>query len=256
MPVRVLDRVDMEEGQIALAEGDEVPAGAQVGLRVHGASALRNGEAQLGLPARPDGRGVEAHVVAAVAAGGGRGRGQRAQIRGAVHPQVAGQRGRLAAMGEVGEEAVRARVGQPHRRGPHAVVVLARVQVLEAGQVAPGDDQVHALRVLHVEVADGPATAVDDAEAQRLGAVAAQLGGVDDQAQAVLGDRQAAHRIGGPVAGARLRCAGALRTVGGGGLVALGIDEAAGQRARAEQQREHRGEAGEPGGDGHAVTAS
>ena len=40
--------------------------------------------------------------------------------------------------------------------------LLGRVQVLEAGHVAAHDDEVHALGVLDVEVAHGPAAAVDD----------------------------------------------------------------------------------------------
>ena len=44
------------------------------------------------------------------------------------------------------------------------------MQVLEAGEVAAGEDQVHALLVRDVEVADGGAVLVDDPEAQGLGA--------------------------------------------------------------------------------------
>ena len=74
----------------------------------------------------------------------------------------------LAADGEVGEHAVGAR-----RRGASTGTdqvpsgACGRVQVLEAGHVAPHDDEVHALGVLDVEVAHGPAAAVDDPEGER-----------------------------------------------------------------------------------------
>jgi hypothetical protein len=151
------------------------------------------------------------------------------------------------------------------------------VQVLEAGQVAAGDDQVHALLVLDVEVADGVAAVVHDAEAQLLGAAATQLRIVDDDAQAVLGDRQAADRMRGLLIGV---AAGLALGVGGGGhvvllvggamgalglggragvrrarLVAIGIDRTAGQRAAAEQDGERRGEAGELGRRAHETTS-
>ncbi|MEJ7787260.1 MAG: hypothetical protein WKF96_20860 [Solirubrobacteraceae bacterium] len=76
------------------------------------------------------------------------------------------------------------------------------MQVLEAGQVTPGDDQVQALSVLDVEVAHGLTAAIHNPEAQILAAAAAQLGILDHQAQAVLGDRQAADRMGSLLGGA------------------------------------------------------
>jgi hypothetical protein len=39
----------MQEGQVALAQRDQVPAGAQVGLGVHGLAVLGDREAQVGL---------------------------------------------------------------------------------------------------------------------------------------------------------------------------------------------------------------
>ena len=67
------------------------------------------------------------------------------------------------------------------------------MQVLEARQVAAGDDQVHALLVLDVEVAHAGAGLVDDPEREPLGTATAQLGILDHDAQAVLGHRQAPH---------------------------------------------------------------
>ena len=88
------------------------------------------------------------------------------------------------------------------------------MQVLEAGEVAAGEDQVHALLVLDVEVADGLAALVDDAEAQLLGAAAAQLGLLDDDAQVAGGDAEAADRVGRHVLALRPPCARSRRPAG------------------------------------------
>ena len=130
---------------------------------------LGDREAQVGLLARAGAAGVEAHVVAAVAHRGRRRGGQRREVGGAVDAQVGGQRLRLAVVREVGEQPVGAGVVEAHRRRPGAVGRLLGVQVLEAGQVAAGDDQVHALRVLDVEVAHRLAALVDDPEGEPLG---------------------------------------------------------------------------------------
>ena len=78
-------------------------------------------------------------------------------------------------------------------RAPGPVGGHHRVQVLEAGQVAAGEDQVHALLVRDVEVAHGRAVVLDDPERERLLAAAAQLGLLDRDAQAAVGDREAVH---------------------------------------------------------------
>ena len=140
--------------------------------------------------------GVEPHVVAAVADGGGGRGGEGAQVGGAVDAQVGGERARRPVVGEVGEQAVGAGVGELHAGGPDAVGTLGGVEVLEAGEVAAGEDQVHALLVLDVEVADGVPVLPDDVEAQRLGTAAPQLGLLDDDAQLVVGDAEAAHGVG------------------------------------------------------------
>ena len=105
----------------------------------------------------------------------------------------------------------------------------------------------HALLVLDVEVADGLAVVVDDAEAQRLRAAAAQLGVVHDQAQAVLGDREAADRARGLVGGrVHVSCGGRLVVAG------LGADRGARERGSAEDDGEDGEEGGELGGGVHA----
>src|SRR5215218_7215698 len=55
----VAGRVDVEEGQVALAQGDEVPSGAQVGLRLDLAAVARDGELEFVIVVR-----LEADFVA------------------------------------------------------------------------------------------------------------------------------------------------------------------------------------------------
>jgi len=150
------------------------------------------------------------------------------------------------------------------------------VQVLEAREIAPGDDQVHPLRVLDVEVANGPAALVDDAEADLLGAAAGEVGVVDDDTQPVVGDREPAHGVRAAAAGwRRVPAAGLGVAVVAAGLgvgllvrgrarvlglrlaaARIGIDDLAGDQAGAEQQRQHAGERQELSGDrAHAVTS-
>ena len=124
----------------------------------------------------------------------GRRRGERTQGSGAVDAQVAGKRRGRSVADEVGEDPVGARVVEPERRRPGSVVVHRGMQVLEAGEVAARDDQVHALLVLDVEVADGLAASVDDAKAQLLSAAALELGG----ARARAGGRCRRRRARGP----------------------------------------------------------
>ena len=138
-----------------------------------GAPSRRDREAQL--RAR---RVSSAHVVAAVADGrGGRG-GEGLQVGGAVDAQVGGERARRPVVGEVGEQAVGAGVGELHAGRPGAVggpgsgwrcwkPVRSRRATIRCMR----------LLVLDVEVADGVARrSSSDAEAQRLGTAAAQLG--------------------------------------------------------------------------------
>ena len=130
--------------------------------------------------------------------------------------------------------------------------------MLEAGQVAPDDDQVHPLLVRHVEVAHDRAVVVGDREAQRRAAPARQVGARHDQAQAVVGDREPADAV--RAVGAR----GVAVLVAGRVVVAAhrvatlvrarrGVDGGTRQRGGGERQREHREEAGEPDGGAHAV---
>jgi hypothetical protein len=62
------------------------------------------------------------------------------------------------------------------------------VQVLEAGEIAAGEDQVHPLGVEDVEAAHRVAIGVDDPEPQRCRDTERQLAIYDDQPQAVVGD--------------------------------------------------------------------
>jgi hypothetical protein len=94
------------------------------------------------------------------------------------------------------------------------------VQVLEAGQVAPHDDHVHALGVLDVEVAHGLAVA-GDPERQRLPPELERV--------AAVADREAAN--GHLAVDLRLGAAG------------VDIDAAAGERGAGEHEREQGGKA-------------
>ena len=84
---------------------------------------------------------------------------------------------------------------------------------------------------------------------QRLRAAAPQLGVVDDDAQAVRGDRESAHGVGGV-------CGGHLGVLLRGVFAGLGSDRAARDRRAAEQQRESGRERRELGGGVHAATSS
>jgi hypothetical protein len=105
--------------------------------------------------------------------------------------------------------------------------------VLEAGEVATREDQVHPLLVGHVEVANRRAITIDNTEAQRLAPAARQLGLVDHDAQVVLSDRETAHALlrRGAVANAGVICAVRSR-VG----VPIGVDGPARERRAGKHQ--------------------
>jgi hypothetical protein len=130
---------------------------------------------------------------------------------------------------------------------------LARVEVLEVAQVAPGDDEVHPAVVLDVEVAHGGAAVVDDAKAQGGRRPATQLGLLDRP-----GGGRARRRPGrGPGAARHPRHRRARRGLGvRGRRVALGrrADRGPGQRAAAQQRGQHRREGQQPDGDAHRAT--
>ena len=93
---------------------------------------------------------------------------------------------------------------------------------------------------------------VDDAEAQLLGAAAAQLGLLDDDAQVAAGDGEAADGLcgGGGVGRGHV----IARFVGPGrGVVAVGLDRAARERRAAEEGEQQGREGGEAGGDAGGV---
>ena len=120
--------------------------------------------------------------------------------------------------------------------------------MLEAGQVAADDDQVHPLGVLDVEVVHGAAVLAEDAEREpeRRARTCGAAGEVEREA--VLADGEAAHRIGGH---------GHAVSVRRGGRVVHPVDGAAGQCRGAEDDGQDGGEGGELDRGGHAVrTAS
>ena len=137
----------VQEGEVALAQRDEVAA------RRRGRAATATGRpsrvtVKRSSARRRRGRAVGERDVVAVDVA--RSPAARAAARSATAPSTvrsaAERRAASPPRGEVGEDAVGARVGQ--RRAAtvqRAVGAAARVQVLEAGQVAAHDDQVHAL---------------------------------------------------------------------------------------------------------------
>ena len=232
----VLGGVHVQEREIALAQRDQVAARAEVGLGLDRLAGARDREAQLGA------MGVHLHRVP-VGLRDGVGRGERRVVGIAVDGQVGRERVRLAAALEVGEDAIRARVGERDRRAPRAVGIHHGVQVLEAAPVAAHDDQVHALLVRDLEVAHR-AAGTGDREPQRGGLASRERRGDELQAQALVGDRETADRIGGgghfavlvvhtPV-GLRRRAAVTIRA-----------DRSTRDRGHAEHQAEHEREARE-----------
>src|SRR4051794_2147090 len=119
------------------------------------------------------------------------------------------------------------------------------MEVLEARQVAAGEDHVHALGVLDVEVAHGVPAIVDDPEGERLVAAAAQLRVLDDEAEPVAGTGEAAPLAPRAVTGHRLvvATAGAGRRLAGPRLRA---GRRPYERAGGEHEREGGAEHGEP----------
>jgi hypothetical protein len=126
------------------------------------------------------------------------------------------------------------------------------VQVLEAREVAPGDDQVHAPLVLEVELAHGLAVLADDAERERRRHAAPQLRLLDDEPEPSVRHRQAANRLGGRrFAGVR----GVLGVAARRSVAArLRADQLAGDPAAGEQHGQHGGERSELPCD-HATTS-
>ena len=166
----------------------------------------------------------------------GRGHGrQRVRREVAGDGEVGAQRRALPAAREVREDPVRPGLVEPQRDAPAAVGGLRRVQVLEAGEVAPHHDQVHALVVGDVEVAHG-LVAGDDAEAQRRLDARLRRGGVDLEPQPVLGDRAGARDVG------RRGVLAAVTRVGVG-VAVCGVRAATGVRVDrppdGERAREH-----------------
>ena len=132
------------------------------------------------------------------------------------------------------------------------------MQVLEAGQVAAHDDQVHAALVLDVVVAHGLAALVEHAEGELLLTAALQLGRADVELEPGVGDRETVHVGGACVIPARLL--GAAVGVAGhrlGGLLVPGVrvERAAGGGRGGEEHGEERAEEDEPRRRAHATTS-
>jgi hypothetical protein len=70
------------------------------------------------------------------------------------------------------------------------------MEMLEAGQVVARDDEVHALLVLHLEVAHRPAVLGDDLEAQLPRLARREVRRRERECQAICAGGKATHRIG------------------------------------------------------------
>ena len=182
-------RMNVQEREIALAEGDEVALRAKVVLDVDFLPVPRHREAELGLLVRT-GRPFEQADVEAVGGCRRRRSGEWLCNEPTVGLDVVGERVRRAVHREIGEDAVRARIVHDQRHRPGTVSPLHRMHVLEVGHVTADDDHVHSLRVLDVEVTHGFAALVPNPEDElRLCARACRVG-VELQAEAVVGDGQ------------------------------------------------------------------
>ena len=132
------------------------------------------------------------------------------------------------------------------------------MEVLEAGEVAPDDDQVHAALVLDVVVAHGLAALVEHAEGEALLAAAGQLGGEDVELEpGVVRDGEAVDlggaRVPGRLGVAAVRAARhRLR-----GLLPPGVrvERAARRRGGHEEHGEQRAEGDEAGRGAHRPTS-
>ena len=149
-------------GEIAGAQHDEMPAGAEVGLQVgDGAAVAADGEVEL----------AAVNLQRDVVAVGRRRRalgGQRKRLKAPGREEVDPERVALAADLEVREGVVDARVGHGQAGRPSAGGVLGGMQVLEAAQVAAHDDEVQPAALLDLEVAHARSRAVLDLEHQPL----------------------------------------------------------------------------------------
>ncbi len=190
---RLAARVDVQVGQVALAQRDQVAEGTEVGLQVRDRSAvLAHPHSELGVRARAqcplDADRVVVHLVGAGLLDGGRSREAARDEQVAAQHQCRSPGGR-----EVGEDPPLAR-GQLRVGGPGSRrLVQGRVEVLEAGVVAAYHDQVQPLLVRDLEVRDRTAVRSLDGEGDRAGAGVEHVVG-QDQAVAVPGDRQTGQR--------------------------------------------------------------
>ena len=234
-------RVDVQVGEVALAQRDQVAVGAEVGLQV----------------GRPAGRrGVTVRVSRASVAGGQvavegdgvavHGRGRDVAGSGGARPVVAGdRRGRRrgsAPSPPAGVKSANTRQSpgvEVERRRPGAVGAERRVDVLEAGEVAADDDQVQPLLVLDVVAVTGCAVRAGDRERERDRAGRRRRGSCEARGCSRPG-RPSARRAAASPAGARRARRGRRVAVAVGASVGLRVADRADQPADAERRRRRR----------------
>ena len=152
---------------IVLAESDQMAVGAEVGLDARQAPAVpADDEAGEGALARVRRLATDLDLVSVARISALRGLRQGEGLEAAGGEQVGCQGERLAAGREVGKRPVDAAVGQISLGLPGAVGAQYRVEVLEVGEVAADDDQMHRPFVLDVVVVHGRPGGIHDAEAQ------------------------------------------------------------------------------------------
>ncbi|CAM5707302.1 hypothetical protein SVIOM342S_09965 [Streptomyces violaceorubidus] len=131
-------RVDVQVGEVAGAQGDEVAVGAEVGLEVVDGFAVA-GHLQLQLARLAGAQGTGEFDLVAVGEGGAVRSRQPRRFVAAGGGQVGAEGEVLRALdgrGEVGEDAVAARRGQVDGSAPGAVGGAGGVQVAVGDQVA------------------------------------------------------------------------------------------------------------------------
>lgn len=190
--------VQVQVGQVTLAQPDQVAAGPEIGLQVGDRGPVAgHAEAQLDLLAGDRRRGAEGDLVAVGAGRGGRDR-EGLRLEGAGDEQVGPQRVGTAVDGDVGKGPVDSWVYQGERRGPGAVGSHRGVEVLEPGQVPAHDHQVQGYPALFgVEVRHRLLVGAEDAEREGLLLAGGEDRLIDDEAQVTLGHGQPTGRLTG-----------------------------------------------------------
>ena len=246
--------MDVQVGQIALPQDDQMPVGTEVGLQVGDRPTVPldcQDEPRVGPGREPAGQrlGVAVDAVGAVLAG-------RAAGMVVARDREVGAEGEADPAGrvEVGEQPPCAR-RQVEGRGPGAAAPELGVDVLEAGQVAANGDQVQLLAVVDVVRLDRPAVGALDHERDGYGGSGRGRGLLELERVAGLGHHQPAGDL--LVHGRRLRRV--MAVVGGVHVFGHVLGDRRGDRAdgvpdseRArEHERQHAEEAEDTEGTGH-----